>query len=86
MRATTLTLAAALALGLTGSALAQTTTAPGGTERNLNNPGSVKSDGQRDMERTTGAPAGNPTQDTTGSIGHPKSNNSNGATSAPAAR
>lgn len=89
---TTLPLAAALALGLTGGAFAQGApqqgaTAPGSAERNLNGPGSVKSGGEKAMERTTGAaPAGNPTQDTTGAIGHPKSTNSSGSTTAPAAR
>ncbi len=90
MRITILTLAAAFSLGLTGSALAQSTTAPAGTEHNLNNPGSVKSNSEKGLERTgaphAGAPDGNPSQDTTGSVGHPKSSNSNGATSAPAAR
>ena len=41
-------LAASLALALTGSAFAQTT-APGSTEQNMNNPGSVKSNAEKGM-------------------------------------
>jgi hypothetical protein len=68
MRATALAFAATLAL--TGAALAQATTTPGstvgspagGTERNLNNPGSVKSNAEkgmpgRDMPAATGTVA-----------------------------
>jgi len=50
----TLTLAASLALALTGSAFAQTTSG-GSTEGNMNNPGSVKSNSEKGMERSTGA-------------------------------
>jgi hypothetical protein len=68
MRATALAFAATLAL--TGAAFAQATTTPGstvgspagGTERNLNNPGSVKSNAEkgmpaRDMPGATGTVA-----------------------------
>ncbi|GJE74670.1 hypothetical protein [Methylorubrum suomiense] len=84
-------LAAALILGSAGGAWAQGATAPGTPA-----PGTTATDSMRSphgaghggagVGRTGQVPAGNPSQDTTGAIGHPKSNNSNGATSAPAAR
>ncbi|WP_232631542.1 hypothetical protein [Methylobacterium sp. Leaf118] len=88
MRTTTLTLATALALGLGGGALAQGATAPGSPERGRTAPGPMPGNtAEAGPERSTGpAPAGNPTQDTTGAIGHPKSTNSTGSTTAPAAR
>ncbi len=54
MRSTTLALAATLTL--TGAAFAQTTTAPGSAESNMNNPGSVKSNAEKGMPER-GAPA-----------------------------
>lgn len=86
MRITTSTLAAALLLGLSGGAWAQGSSTPGATERAVTGTGSMRSQDGKGMERSGQGPAGNPSQDTTGAIGHPKSNNSNGATSAPAAR
>lgn len=87
-RITTPGLAAALLLGLTGGVFAQGATTPGATapgaaDRAVGGPAGHAGKG---VERTGNAPAGNPSQDTTGAIGHPKSNNSNGATTAPAAR
>ena len=58
MRTTTLALATSLALALTGSAFAQTPAGGGSTEGNMNNPGSVKSNGEKSMERTTGSATG----------------------------
>ncbi|WP_407519919.1 hypothetical protein [Methylobacterium oryzisoli] len=51
MRATILALAASVAL--TGAALAQTA-APGSAERNMNNPGSVKSNAEKGMPERPG--------------------------------
>jgi len=83
-------LAAALLLGLAGGAWAQGAAAPAATERSRDASGGMGGkDGAADgaaLERRGQVPAGNPSQDTTGAIGHPKSNNSNGATTAPAAR
>lgn len=47
----TLTIAAALLLSFGGAALAQTPAGGGSTEGNMNNPGSVKSDSEKAMER-----------------------------------
>jgi hypothetical protein len=55
MRTKTLALAASLALALTGSAFAQTPAGGGASEGNLNNPGSVKSNSEKGMERSTGS-------------------------------
>ncbi|MCJ2032628.1 hypothetical protein MKK54_00085 [Methylobacterium sp. J-068] len=55
MRTTTLALASSLALALTGSAFAQTPAGGGSTEGNMNNPGSVKSNSEKGMERSTGS-------------------------------
>jgi len=55
MRAMTLALSAALAFALTGSAFAQTPAAGGSTEGTMNNPGSVKSNSEKGMERSTGS-------------------------------
>ena len=55
MRRTTLALATSLALALTGSAFAQTPAGGGSTEGNMNNPGSVKSNSEKGMERSTGS-------------------------------
>ncbi len=88
MRASTLALSATLALALTGGAFAQATTTPDGVRRGPAHPGGVIKDSGHEVgaHRTGGVPEGNPTQDTTGSVGHPKSTNSSGATTAPAAR
>ena len=50
MRKTTYALATAMILSLAGGAMAQTT-APGSAEKNMNNPGSVKSNSEKSMER-----------------------------------
>lgn len=55
MRTKTFALATSLALALTGSAFAQTPAGGGSTEGNMNNPGSVKSNSEKGMERTTGS-------------------------------
>lgn len=55
MSTKTLTLAASLALALTGSAFAQTAAGGGSAEGNMNNPGSVKSNSEKGMERSTGS-------------------------------
>jgi hypothetical protein len=82
MRTTTMTLAAAMILALSGSAFAQTATGGGSAERNMTNPGSVKSNSEKGMERSMGAPAGGAAGDTTGSTsGHSGgANTSGGAT------
>jgi hypothetical protein len=65
MRSTTLALAATLAF--MGAAFAQTTTAPGSTESNMNNPGSVKSNAEKGLpERGAPAATGTVTAPTTG--------------------
>ena len=48
MRTKTIALTVSFALALNGAAFAQTT-APGSTEQNLNNPGSVKSNSEKGM-------------------------------------
>jgi len=53
-----LTLATSLTLALTGAALAQTAAGGGSTEGNMNNPGSVKSNSEKGMERSTGSATG----------------------------
>ena len=55
MRTTTFALATSLALALTGSAFAQTPAGGGSAEGNMNNPGSVKSNSEKGMERSTGS-------------------------------
>jgi hypothetical protein len=55
MRTKTLALAASLAFALTGSAFAQTPAGGGSAEGNMNNPGSVKSNSEKGMERSTGS-------------------------------
>ena len=73
----TFALAGSFALALTGSAFAQTPAGGGSAEGNMNNPGSVKSNSEKSMERsgTTGstmAPAGmsgGPSTATTGAPG-----------------
>lgn len=51
-------LAASIALALISSAYAQTPAGGGKTEGNMNNPGSVKSDSEKAMERSTGSATG----------------------------
>jgi hypothetical protein len=68
MRTMTLTLAATLALTLTGSAFAQTPAAGGAAEGNMNNPGSVKSNSEKGMERSTGSATTAP-GDAAGTVG-----------------
>ena len=61
----TLGLAAALAVALTGTAYAQQPAGGGSATGNMNNPGSVKSDGQKMNEGASGATTGS----TTGAAG-----------------
>ncbi|WP_461654153.1 hypothetical protein [Methylorubrum aminovorans] len=61
MQSKTLALAAALTLALSGAALAQTPAGGGSAEGNMNNPGSVKSNSEKAMERSTGSAAGTAT-------------------------
>lgn len=58
-------LAAIVAVALTSSAFAQTPAAGGSAEGNMNNPGSVKSNGEKVNERVTGSATGS----TTGAAG-----------------
>jgi len=67
MRTKTLALAASLALALTGSAFAQTPAGGGAAEGNMNNPGSVKSNSEKGMERSTGSATMSPA-DPTGAV------------------
>ncbi|KQO74180.1 MULTISPECIES: hypothetical protein [unclassified Methylobacterium] len=87
----TLAFAGSIALALTGTAFAQTAT---GTESNMNNPGSVKSNSEKSMERmgapaTTGstmAPAGTSGGPSTATVGAPGgSTGGNGETGSGAA-
>ncbi|MFE1597770.1 hypothetical protein [Methylobacterium sp. ID0610] len=58
MRTKPMMLAGAMMVALGGAAVAQTT-APGSAERNMNNPGSVKSNAEKGMpERDAVAPTG----------------------------
>ncbi|WP_336491673.1 hypothetical protein [Methylobacterium nigriterrae] len=65
MSTKTLALAAAMALSLTGAVWAQTPAGGGRTEGNMNNPGSVKSNTEKGMERSTGSATGG-SMDTSG--------------------
>lgn len=65
MRTTTLALAASFALALSGAALAQTPAGGGSAEGNVNNPGSIKSNSEKAMERGTGSATGATTGSTT---------------------
>ena len=58
MRTTTLALAASISLALSGAAFAQTAAGGGSTEGNMNNPGSVKSNSEKGIERSTGSATG----------------------------
>ena len=91
MRTTTLALAATFALSLTGAAFAQTPAGNGRTEGNMNNPGSVKSDSEKGMERTGGgaatgmtAPAGGGAATTGSTSGHSGGANTSGGGAATA--
>jgi hypothetical protein len=53
-------LAAALAVALTGTAYAQQPAGGGSATGNMNNPGSVKSEGQKATEETTGTSTRSP--------------------------
>ncbi|MBK3401595.1 hypothetical protein H0176_25550 [Methylorubrum populi] len=61
MQSKTLALAAALTLALSGTTLAQTPSGGGSAEGNMNNPGSVKSNSEKAMERSTGTTTGTTT-------------------------
>nr|WP_083916082.1 hypothetical protein [Methylobacterium sp. B34] len=54
MMTKTFGLAAALTIALTGAAYAQQPASGGSATGNMNNPGSVKSEGQKATEETTG--------------------------------
>ena len=54
----TIALAGAIALSLTGAAWAQTPAGGGSAEGNMNSPGSVKSNSEKAMERSTGSATG----------------------------
>lgn len=58
MRSKTLALAAALTVAFSGAALSQTAAGGGSAEGNMNNPGSVKSNSEKSMERSTGSATG----------------------------
>lgn len=60
-----LTFAVILGLTVSGAALAQTPSGGGAAEGNMNNPGSVKSNSEKGMERSTGSATGG----TAGSVG-----------------
>ena len=64
MRITSIALASALLASLSGAALAQTGTA-GSTEKNLNNPGSVKSNAEKGMPAEDRVTATGPTTGST---------------------
>ncbi|KQP94309.1 hypothetical protein ASF60_12700 [Methylobacterium sp. Leaf113] len=90
----TFAIASSLALALTGSAFAQTAAGGGSAEGNMNNPGSVKSNSEKSMERTgapastgsTMAPAGTSGGPSTATVGAPGgSTGGNGETGSGAA-
>jgi len=60
MNAKSFGLAAALAVGLTSAAYAQQPAGGGSATGNMNNPGSVKSEGQKATEGTTGTSTRSP--------------------------
>ncbi|KQP31687.1 hypothetical protein ASF49_09600 [Methylobacterium sp. Leaf104] len=89
-----LAFAGSIALALTGSAFAQTGTGAGSSERNMNNPASVKSNGEKSMDRMGGpastgstmAPAGTSGGPSTATVGAPGgSTGGNGVTGSGAA-
>ena len=55
MHMKTLSLATSVVLSLTGASIAQTPAGGGSAEGNMNNPGSVKSNSEKSMERSTGS-------------------------------
>lgn len=61
MQTKTLALATVLAFAFSGAALAQTPSGGGSAEGNMNNPGSVKSNSEKGMERSTGSATGTTT-------------------------
>lgn len=61
MHTKTFALATSLLLSLTGATLAQTPAGGGSAEGNVNNPGSVKSNSEKAMERSTGSATGGAT-------------------------
>ena len=65
MSTKTVAIAAAMVLSLSGAAWAQTA-AGGSAEGNMNSPGSVKSNSEKDMERSTGSGTGGPVRPTGG--------------------
>ena len=67
MQTKTVALAASLILSLTGATFAQTPAGGGSAEGNLNNPGSVKSNSEKAMERSTGSSTMSPA-DATGAV------------------
>ena len=67
MHMKTLVLATSLVLSLTGASFAQTPAGGGSAEGNLNNPGSVKSNSEKAMERSTGSSTMSPA-DATGAV------------------
>lgn len=91
----TLSLATALAVALSGAAFAQTPSGGGSAEGNMNNPGSVKSNSEKAMERggtsmgTGAAPgaSGGPAISTPGApAGSGGGNASTGSGAAPSGR
>ena len=58
MHMKTLAFAASFILSLTGASFAQTPAGAGSAEGNMNNPGSVKSNSEKSMERSTGSATG----------------------------
>lgn len=82
-------LAAAVAIALTGTAYAQQPAGGGSATGNMNNPGSVKSEGQKAAEETTGTSTRSPA---TGAAAVPGTGTARpgvgagGSTTAPAAR
>ena len=89
----TFVVAGSLALALTGSAFAQNAAGGGSATGNMNNPGSVKSNSEKAMERTgapaatgsTMAPAGTSGGPSTATQGAPGGTGGNGVTGSGAA-
>ena len=67
MSTKTFAIATSMILSLTGAAFAQTAAGGGSATGNMNNPGSVKSNGEKADERMTGSATGG----TTGTVGSP---------------
>lgn len=89
----TFAIAGSFALALTGSAFAQSAAGGGSATGNMNNPGSVKSNSEKSMERTGGAattgstmaPAGTSGGPSTATQGAPGGTGGNGVTGSGAA-